>query len=76
MNEANDWEIILEVKGGHTDKFNFLINKYSNRLFQFLYARLKNKEDIEDILLHVHVRRPRVGVQLSIAHINACQAEL
>lgn len=50
MIEPNDWEIILQVKNGDADQFSCLISKYSNRLFQYLYARLKNKEDIEDIL--------------------------
>ncbi|PCJ62586.1 MAG: hypothetical protein COA79_03475 [Planctomycetota bacterium] len=50
MIELNDWDIILKVKKGDSNSFSFLIEKYSNRLFQFLYARLKNKEDIEDIL--------------------------
>jgi len=52
-----DKEVILKIKNGEINYFEFLIKKYlkkySNFVYQYLFLRIKNKEDCEDILQEI-----------------------
>ncbi len=50
MNHESDNEIVNRIKGGLSADFNLLIDRYSDRIYKFLYGKSKNYNDIDDIL--------------------------
>jgi len=48
-----DKEVILRIKNGEINYFGILIKKYSNFVYQYLFLRIKNKEDCEDLLQEI-----------------------
>ena len=48
-----DKELILKIKSGEINYFEFLIKKYSYLLYQYLFLKIKNKDDCEDLLQEI-----------------------
>jgi RNA polymerase sigma-70 factor, ECF subfamily len=48
-----DKEVILKIKSGEINYFEFLIKKYSHFLYQYLFLKIKNKDDCEDLLQEI-----------------------
>jgi RNA polymerase sigma-70 factor (ECF subfamily) len=45
-----DKEVILKIKNGEIDYFEVLVRKYSKVIYSYLFSKLKNKEDCEDLI--------------------------
>jgi RNA polymerase sigma-70 factor (ECF subfamily) len=58
MNKENfsDSEIILKVLNGDSEKFAVLVERYERLVFSFLLTRLKNLEEVEDIVQDTFVK--------------------
>jgi len=48
-----DKEVILKIKSGEINYFEFLIKKYFHLLYQYLFLKIKNKEECEDLLQEI-----------------------
>jgi len=48
-----DKEVILKIKSGEINYFEFLIKKYSHLLYQYLFLKIKNKDDCGDLLQEI-----------------------
>lgn len=46
----NDKEVIRKIKNGEIDNFIHIVKKYTAKLNQYFYQRLKEKEEIEDLI--------------------------
>ena len=44
-----DSEVIKKIKNGEIDFFEVLVKKYSKVIYSYLFSKLKNKEDCEDL---------------------------
>jgi len=51
----SDKEIILKIKQGQIDFFSFLVNKYTKSIYGFVFARVFDKADIDDIVQNVFI---------------------
>jgi len=50
MNFETDSFIVNRIKNGHSADFKLLIDRYSDRIYKFLYAKSNIRNDIDDIL--------------------------
>jgi RNA polymerase sigma-70 factor (ECF subfamily) len=46
----SDIEIVNRIKNGLSTDFHLLVDRYSDRIYKFLYAKSNNCNDIDDIL--------------------------
>lgn len=44
-----DYEIIRQIKGGNTEAFSLLVDKYHRKLLNFIFRLTGDKEGVEDI---------------------------
>jgi len=49
----SDKKIILKIKNGEINYFEFLVKKYSKYIYNYFFLKLKNKEDCEDLIQDV-----------------------
>jgi RNA polymerase sigma-70 factor (ECF subfamily) len=49
----SDKEVILKIKNGEIDCFEVLVKKYSKIVYNYLFSKLKKKEDCEDLLQEI-----------------------
>jgi len=49
----SDKEVILRIKKGEINHFAILVKKYTPVIYRFLFSKLKNKEDCEDLLQEI-----------------------
>ena len=50
LKDERDEEIADRVKSGSKAGFEELINRYSSRLYHYLYPKMQNPQDVEDIV--------------------------
>ena len=50
MSSCSDVEIVKRVRNGSPVDFKLLVDRYSDRIYGFLYAKSINQNDIDDIL--------------------------
>lgn len=50
MNFCSDIEIVNRIKNGTPADFKLLVDRYSDRIYNFLFAKSLNRNDIDDIL--------------------------
>lgn len=50
MSTLSDKDIITHVKNGEIDYFTFIVKKYTNQIYNYLYKKLPNKDDVEDVV--------------------------
>ena len=50
MSSCSDIEIVKRVRNGSPVDFKLLVDRYSDRIYGFLYAKSINQNDIDDIL--------------------------
>jgi hypothetical protein len=48
-----DKEVILKIKSGEINYLEFLIKKYSRLLYQYLFLKIKNKDDCDDLFQEI-----------------------
>lgn len=57
MSEINsEQKIILELQAGNSRNFSFLVEKYSDKMYQFLYVRFQDKAEIEDVVQETFIK--------------------
>ena len=50
MNSCSDIEIVKRIRNGSPVDFKLLVDRYSDRIYRFLYAKSINRNDLDDIL--------------------------
>ena len=50
MLKLSDQEVIVKIKNGEIDNFIYLVKKYDKQIYNFVYKKIKNRDDIEDIV--------------------------
>lgn len=50
MEKLEDREIIIKIKSGKIDYYTYIVNKYTQRVYNYLYKKIFNKDDIDDIV--------------------------
>lgn len=50
MNTCTDIEIVNRIKDGSPVDFRLLVDRYSDRIYRFLYAKSIHQNDLDDIL--------------------------
>lgn len=50
MNFETDNSIVNRIRNGHSEDFKLLIDRYSDRIYKFIYAKSNIRNDIDDIL--------------------------
>lgn len=56
MEELSEKEIIRQIKKGNINFFEVLVNKYSNIVYYYTLARLKNSSDSEDVVQNAFIK--------------------
>lgn len=50
MQNLGDREVVLKIKNGQIDFYSHIVNKYTQRVYNYLYKKIFNKDDIDDIV--------------------------
>ena len=50
MFKLSDQEVIVKIKNGEIDNFIYLVKKYDKQIYNFIFKKIKNRDDIEDIV--------------------------
>lgn len=50
MLELTDQEAIKKIKGGEIDNFSYIVKKYTKPIYSFVYSKLFNKDEVEDLV--------------------------
>ena len=50
MKSLSDKEIIIKIKKGEIDYFTYIVKKYTRQIYNFTFKKIKNREDVEDIV--------------------------
>ncbi len=50
MNISDDREIIIKIKKGNIDNFSFLVKKYTPKIYGYVYGKLFNKDEVDDLV--------------------------
>lgn len=50
-----DKEIIIKIKRGEIDYYSYIVNKYTASIYRYIKVKIKNKEDVEDLVQNVFV---------------------
>lgn len=50
MQELSDKQVLTQIKQGEIDYFTYFVKKYTRQIFNFIAKKIKNKEDVEDIV--------------------------
>ena len=50
MLKLSDQEVIVKIKNGEIDNFIYLVKKYDKQIYNFIFKKIKNRDDIEDIV--------------------------
>ncbi len=53
--KTTDHDVIVSIKSGQIDQFEFLVKKYSDPVFRFVKLKVKNHEDAEDLVQNVFI---------------------
>lgn len=55
-NDKIERAVILELQSGDSRRFYFLVEKYADRIYQFLFTRFKEKSEIEDAVQETFIK--------------------
>lgn len=50
MDALSDKEVIRRIKNGEIDNFIYLVKRYGKQVYNFVYKKIKNRDDVEDIV--------------------------
>src|SRR3989338_2862144 len=50
MFKLSDQEVIVKIKNGEIDNFIYLVKKYDKQIYNFIFKKIKNRDDIEDLV--------------------------
>ena len=50
MLKLSDQEVIVKIKNGEIDNFIYLVKKYDKQIYNFIFKKIKNRDDIEDLV--------------------------
>lgn len=60
--ENNDFDLVLKIQTGEAESFGRLYDKYSRKIYDFLFYRVHHKETAEDLLSQTfHKALERIG---------------
>lgn len=52
----SDKEIILKIKNGQIDYFEYLVKKYTQKIYQLIKSKISLKEDAEDLTQNTFIK--------------------
>ena len=56
MKKISDKEVILRIKNGEIDYFEYIVKKYSQKIYQLIKSKLTLKEDAEDLTQNTFIK--------------------
>jgi len=51
--EISDKEVIIKIKRGEINYYRYIVNRYSKKIRNFIYQKLFDKEDVDDLVQNV-----------------------
>jgi len=55
MAELYDKKIIRKIKNGEIDFYAYIVKKYTTSIYQYIWARLYKKEEVDDLVQNVFI---------------------
>lgn len=56
MRNFDDKEVIAKIKNGEIEYFSYLVKKYTARIQNYLFKKIYNKDDIDDIAQNIFLK--------------------
>lgn len=50
MQDLSDKELIVRIKNGEIDYYEYIVKKYTKQIYNYVFKKIKNREDVEDIV--------------------------
>lgn len=56
MQNLSDKEIVVKIKKGQIDYYSYVVKKYTARVYNYIYKKIYNKEDVDDITQNIFLK--------------------
>ncbi|MBI4009540.1 RNA polymerase sigma factor [Candidatus Roizmanbacteria bacterium] len=56
MRTLSDKEILIKVKNGQLDYFTFLVKQYTKQIYNYIFRKLPQRDDVEDIVQNTFLK--------------------
>ncbi|OGK25160.1 hypothetical protein A3A46_00590 [Candidatus Roizmanbacteria bacterium RIFCSPLOWO2_01_FULL_37_13] len=56
MQVLSDKEVIIRIKNGEIDYFAHIVKRYTKRIYNYVFKKISNREDVEDIVQNSFVQ--------------------
>lgn len=56
MQEYDDKTVISKIKRGEIQFYSYVVKKYTQRIYNYLYKKIYNKDDIEDLVQNIFLK--------------------